>query len=492
MLNQSKKKKENGKTAEEESASTPSMSAAVPATASATAHTETERIRNAIGSNDEMADSREDAVDDEMDGGRPMKPYNPFPSNPYGYLSLEVSSERVAHRTARSAGETGQHATSTQSEKAVSAGNSAAQSDAVAQATTPSATPEAEDTVESILTRSEERAMAEVKTLKKSQALFTAATEAPPVEMADKGTMTVDYDLTAEVHELRENLMQQAKELRGVKSRHGEAMKKREQELESVYEGVFEAREAKLTRIKNELASGAEREEDLKKQNKELESVYEGLFEAREAKLTQLKNELASGANREKDLKKQIKELEREKANAEQRFESEQRAGKALSDQLYGAHEKNNELIDERDDLTDRFLQVCTDLAEHKSHSQPRQASSTAPTAPTAPNAPPALDIEKMVTLERRLGFARNIIKTMGKEKEELQRQLDEAMAAPDKLKTQLRNEHERVAQLQDSNRRLREQIARDSGKQPHGGIKRGGKRGGWGGGMGGGGLANW
>jgi hypothetical protein len=40
-------------------------------------------------------------------------------------------------------------------------------------------------------------------------------------------------------------------------------------------------------------------------------------------------------------------------------------------------------------------------------------------------------------------------------------------MAAPDKLKTQLRNEHERVTQLQDSNRRLREQIARDSGKQP-------------------------
>jgi hypothetical protein len=227
MLNQSKKKKENGKTAEEESASTPSMSAAVPATASATVHTETERIRNATGSNDEMADSREDAVDDEMDGGRSMKPYNPFPSNPYGYLSLEVSSERVAHRTARSAGETGQHATSTESEKAVSAGNSAAQSDAVAQATTPSATPEAEDTVESILTRSEERAMVEVKTLKKSQALFTAATEAPPVEMADKGTMAVDYDLTAEVHELRENLMQQAKELRGVKSRHGEAMKKR-------------------------------------------------------------------------------------------------------------------------------------------------------------------------------------------------------------------------------------------------------------------------
>jgi chromosome segregation ATPase len=97
-----------------------------------------------------------------------------------------------------------------------------------------------------------------------------------------------------------------------------------------------------------------------------------------------------------------------------------------------------------------------------------------------------------MVTLERRLGFAKNLIKIMGEEKEELQRQLDEARAAPDKLKTQLRNEHERVTQLQDSNRRLREQIARDSGKQPHGSVKRGDKRGGWGGGMGGGGLANW
>jgi hypothetical protein len=82
MLNQSNKKKKKSKTAEEESASTPSMSAAVPATASATAHTETERILDAIGSNDEMTDSREGAVDDELDGGRSMKPCNPFPPNP--------------------------------------------------------------------------------------------------------------------------------------------------------------------------------------------------------------------------------------------------------------------------------------------------------------------------------------------------------------------------------------------------------------------------
>ena len=504
MLNQSNKKKKKSKTAEEESASTPSMSAAVPATASATAHTETERILDAIGSNDEMTDSREDAVDDEPDGGRSMKPYNPFPSNPYGILSSEVSSERVAHRatlgdsqpvrrpsaelepkkkkdappekeasphtatkrstrisapvqtgskrTARSAGESYQHATPTQSETAVSAGNSAA--GAVVQATTTSAAPEyEEDTVESILARSEERAMAEmktleeVKTLEELQALVTAATKTPPIETADQGTMTVDYDLTGEVYELREKLIQQAKELRGIKSRHGEAMKKKEQELKSVYEGQFEAREAKLTQIKNELASGAKREKDLEKQNKE---------------------------------------LEKEKSNAEQRFQSEQRSGKELSDQLYGAHEKNNELIDERNDLNDQILQICAELAEYKSHFQRRQAN---------PTAPPALDTEKMQTLERRLDLARDIIKDMREEKEEMQRQLDEARAAPEKLKTQLRNEHE-------SNRRLREQIARggDSGKQHHGGGKGGGMGGGWGGrwrggggvGNGGGGFANW
>jgi hypothetical protein len=488
MLNQNNKKKKKSKTAEEESASTPSMSAAVPATASATAHTETERILDAIGSNDEMTDSREDTVDDELDGWRSIKPYNPFPSNPYGILSSEVSSERVAHRATlrdsqpvrrpsaeleskkkkdappekeaspltvtkrsaqisaavqtgskrtASAGESGQHATPTQSETAVGAGNSAAQSDAVVQATTTSAAPEyEEDTVESILARSEERAMAEMKTLKEVktleelQALVTAATESPPIETADQGTMTVDYDLTAEVHELREKLIQQAKELRGIKSRHGEAMKKEQ----------------------------------------ELESVYEGQFEAREAKLTQIKNELASGAKREKDLKKHIKEREREKSNAEQRFQSEQRPGKELSDQLYGAHEKNNGLIDERNDLNDQILQICAELAEYKSHFQRRQAN---------PTAPPALDTEKMQTLERRLDLARDIIKDMREEKEEMQRQLDEARAAPEKLETQLRNERE-------SNRRLREQIARggDSGKQHHGGGKGGGK--------GGGGFANW
>jgi peptidoglycan hydrolase CwlO-like protein len=96
--------------------------------------------------------------------------------------------------------------------------------------------------------------------------------------------------------------------------------------------------------------------------------------------------------------------------------------------------------------------------------------------------------------LEYRLDLAKHVINDVEEEKEELQRQLDEARAAPEKLKTQLRNEHERMSQLQDSNRRLREQIARggDSGKQRHGG----GKRGGWGGGggvvRGEGGFANW